>query len=422
MIRLFKPDKHLQGRIRLERSKSISNRALIIRELCQEWFSVENLSGSSDTQTLEALLRQWKAQKEEGSGPITLDAGAGGTTFRFLTAFLAFQPGVQILTGNQRMKERPIGPLVEALRQLGARINYLEAQGFPPLRIEAPDWADYRPEVSISATTSSQFISALLLAAPGLPEGLLLHLEGPVVSRPYIGMTLDMMRYFGVESIFSGSEIRIPAAAYQARPFSVEADWTGASYFYAFAALSESCDLFLEGLDRESMQGDAALAIRMEAFGVKTAFEPGGARLSRVQCPPVPLVQWDFIANPDLAQTISALCAATGCYGLFLGLETLRIKETDRIAALQRELEKVGVRLGVLPHWPGASCFLQEGTAHWNGVPEIATYGDHRMAMAFSALSFLGPIRIEKPEVVEKSYPNFWNDLKTLGFEMDQGN
>ena len=417
--RLFQPHKDLQGSIALERSKSLSNRALIIRELCDTPFDIYHLSTSSDTRTLAAMLDQFRAQ-ETG----LFDAGAGGTTFRFLTAFLAFQPGEQVLTGSDRLRERPVGPLVDALRQLGARIDYTEREGFPPLRIGAPDWNAYQPRVTVSASVSSQFISALLLVGPRLPEGLQVQLEDAIVSRSYIEMTLAMMRHFGVEVHLDDQEIKVPPAVYRGHSLEVEADWSAASYFYAFAALSETCDLFLEGLRQNSWQGDMVLAEKMQAFGVQTKFEKKGVRLIKFDNPNVPFLEWDFLPTPDLAQTISVLCAARGVHGLFSGLETLRIKETDRIAALKMELQKTEVWLTALPERMSQrtrkAYFNQEGQARWEDPPYFSTYGDHRMAMAFSMLAYLGPIWIEAPGVVEKSYPGFWEDLLKLGFEIDQ--
>jgi 3-phosphoshikimate 1-carboxyvinyltransferase len=416
-IRLYQPRKHLSGRIALERSKSLSNRALIIRALSGERFPIHHLSGSADTRLLEEALNALD------SGASLLDAGAGGTTFRFLAALLAFHPGVQTLTGSERMLERPVGPLVEALRRLGARIDYLGKPGFPPLRIGEPELAAGGGKASIASSVSSQFISALLLVGPSLPEGLHLELEGPVVSRPYIDMTLGMMRRFGAQVEASDHAIRVFPGAYAPQPFEVEADWSAASYFYAFAALSESSDLLLEGLREDSLQGDAVLAKKMRQLGVETHFEDGGARLLSSSKPVLPFVEWDFLPNPDLAQTIAVLCAAKGIHGLFSGLETLRIKETDRIAAMQQELQKVGVWLTELPARlsprTGKTYFQQEGQARWDGTASFSTYDDHRMAMALSALGFLGPIRIEAPGVVEKSYPHFWEDLNSLGFVIE---
>lgn len=416
-IRLYRPHSPLSGRIALERSKSLSNRVLIIRELCETRFPIDHLSGSADTRLLEEALDA----VERGAN--LLDAGAGGTTFRFLAALLAFRPGEQTLTGSERMLERPIGPLVEALRQLGARIDYLGKPGFPPLRIGEPELAAGGGKASISSSVSSQFVSALLLVGPSLPEGLHLELEGPVVSRPYIDMTLGMMRRFGAQVEASDHAIRVLPGAYAPQPFEVEADWSAASYFYAFAALSESGDLLLEGLQEDSLQGDAVLAQNMRQLGVETSFEAGGARLHRSGKPTPPFVEWDFLPNPDLAQTIAVLCAAKGIHGLFSGLETLRIKETDRIAAMQQEFQKVGVWLTELPARlsprTGKTYFQQEGQARWDGTPNFSTYDDHRMAMALSALGLLCPIRIEAPGVVEKSYPRFWEDLKSLGFVIE---
>lgn len=420
-IRLFQPVKHLRGAIALERSKSLSNRALIIRALSGNGFPLTHLSASSDTTTLERLLDQLR-----DTGPsrdAMLDAGAGGTTFRFLTAFLAFQPGTQFLMGNERMRERPVGPLVDALRQLGARIDYTGEEGFPPLRIGPPEQQG-RAEVAIPASVSSQFVSALLMVGPSLPQGLRLTLEGTVVSQPYISMTLALMRHFGVDAHLAGNEISVPAGVYQPRPFDVESDWSAASYYYALAALSESCDFFLEGLQEHSLQGDSVLVKKMKAWGVDTTFEENGARLTKVKdAAPPPFIEWDFLPNPDLAQTISVLCAATGTHGLFSGLETLRVKETDRVTALQEELIKVGVWLTALParmaQRSGKAYFQQDGFARWDGTPRFATYGDHRMAMALSILGCLGPVCLENPGVVEKSYPGYWNDLSSLGFVIE---
>lgn len=416
-IRLFQPRKYLSGRIALERSKSLSNRVLIIRELSGTRFPIRHLSASADTRQLEEALDA--LYREE----TLLDAGAGGTTFRFLAALLAFRPGVQTLTGSDRMLERPVGPLVKALRQLGAKIDYLGEPEFPPLRIGEPGQAAASGKATISSSVSSQFISALLLVGPTLPDGLNLQLEGPVVSRPYIDMTLGLMRRFGARVEASENAIRVFPGAYVPQPFEVEADWSAASYFYAFVALSGSSDLLLEGLQEDSLQGDAVLVKKMRNLGVETRFEAAGARLLSNGKAVLPFVEWDFLPNPDLAQTIAVFCAAKGVHGLFSGLETLRIKETDRIAAMQQELQKVGVWLTELPARlsprSGKAFFQQEGQARWEGTVEFSTYDDHRMAMALSALGFLGPIRIEAPGVVNKSYPRFWEDLKSLGFAID---
>lgn len=407
---LRKTDRQLTGTVTLAGSKSIANRALIIRALCPESFEIRRLANARDTRLLEALL--------SSDAPV-LDAGAAGTTFRFLTAYLAMQPGEQILTGTERMKQRPIGLLVEALRTLGARIDYLEREGYPPLRIGEASALGGNNRVRIPAGTSSQYISALLMIAPVLPRGLELTLDGRVVSRPYIEMTLNLMQYFGVSHDWEGDTIRVECQTYRPRPFTVEADWSAASYHYALAAFADAPDLRLQGLFRDSVQGDAVLPAMMETFGVETTFEEDGVRLRRPADVRPGIFEWDFLRCPDLAQTLAVICAGLGVPARFTGLETLRIKETDRIAALQHELEKVEVSLQELPQAGGQNEYFGiSGQARVQDCPAFATYEDHRMAMAFAPLAFLGDIAILEPGVVEKSYPDFWRDLEALGFEI----
>lgn len=405
----------MQGEITLPGSKSISNRVLMIRALSGVDFNIKNLASSKDTELLQGLL---------SSNAGVLDAGAAGTTFRFLTALLAMQPGSRILTGSPRMKQRPIGILVESLRQLGANIEYLEKDGFPPLRINAPKNPGAVHRLSIPADTSSQYISALLMIAPNLPEGLTLELEGTVVSRPYIEMTLQLMARFGVRHEWQGKTIRIAHQAYQPKDFVVEADWPAASYYYAMAAFSEECSLTLNGLFKKSLQGDAVLPEMMEQFGVKTVFGDKSIRLLKSGGELKPYFEWDFLPCPDLAQTLAVVCAGLGMHGLFTGLETLRIKETDRISALQHELAKVQVFLANLPgrfsKKPRKDFFVVEGKAVVEGCPVFETYEDHRMAMAFAPLAMFGEIKIENPQVVEKSYPAFCDDLRKLGFSVQE--
>jgi|APTNR8051073442_1049403.scaffolds.fasta_scaffold00562_17 3-phosphoshikimate 1-carboxyvinyltransferase len=405
----------IEGRIALAGSKSISNRVLIIRALCGTAFPIDRLANARDTELLDQLLRS--------DAPVR-DAGAAGTTFRFLTAYLSAQPGEQLLTGTERMKQRPIGPLVDALRQLGARIHYVEREGYPPLRIGPSDAFGLVNELSISADTSSQYVTALLLLAPTLPSGLRLHLEGRIVSRPYIAMTLNLMQYFGVTARWENNHIEIAPQNYQPRPFTVEADWSAASYYYSLAALSDSADLQLDGLFADSVQGDAVIVAMYRSLGVESTFNDTGVRLQKkADAVPPGLFEWDFLECPDVAQTLAVTCAGLGVQGLFTGLETLRIKETDRIAALQTELRKTGVSLAALParfsKKSDKAYFIQQGKATWEEAPEFATYEDHRMAMAFAPFALLGPVRVAEPEVVAKSYPLFWQDLATLGFAID---
>lgn len=407
-ITLTHEDGKIRGELTLAGSKSISNRALIIRALCPSSFEIGRLANAKDTRLLDELLQ---------SDHEILDAGAAGTTFRFLTAYLAMKEGTQVLTGSARMKERPIGVLVEALRQLGADIAYLEREGFPPLRIGSPKQQPGQRVLRISAGTSSQYISALLMIAPTLPEGLELVLEGRIVSRPYIEMTLALMGYFGVTHSWEGSTIRIAPQSYVPRSFTVEADWSAASYYYAMAALSESAELTLHGVYKDSLQGDSILPDMYELLGVYTQFLESGIRLTKAGHGKAREFEWDFLRCPDLAQTLAVTCAALGIPGHFSGVETLRIKETDRIGALRDELAKVGVAVHPVSE-SGKEEFHVAGLAHWDLPPVFDTYEDHRMAMAFAPLALIHPICIADPGVVDKSYPDFWEDLKKLGFRM----
>jgi 3-phosphoshikimate 1-carboxyvinyltransferase len=414
LLEISRPGRKIVGKINLTGSKSISNRALIIQALCATDFKIDRLATAKDTVTLQALLQ---SQEQE------LNTGHAGTTFRFLTAYLCTRTGSQILTGSERMKQRPIGVLVDALRELGADIHYLENEGYPPLRIgETPNFGQ-QAELSIPADTSSQYITALLLLGPTLPQGISLTLEGKIVSRPYIEMTLGLMAYFGVRHEWEGNRIRVEHQPYQARDFVVEADWSAASYYYSLAALSDSCTLQLDGLFADSFQGDAVIQEMYTHFGVTTSFNTTGLLLHKPDsATPPALFEYDFLACPDVAQTLAVTCAALGTQGLFTGLDTLRIKETDRIAALQNELAKVQSFLSLLPSRFAKKSqkeyYMLEGKAQWTAPPSFATYEDHRMAMAFAPLALIAPVIIEEPKVVGKSYPNFWKDFTKLGFEV----
>lgn len=412
VIRLSKPDAALRGTIALDGSKSISNRALIILALAGEkpenWLS--NLSTSKDTQTLRHLLAQ--------SDPV-FDTGDAGTTFRFLTAFLSTQTGTQTLTGSPRMLERPVGPLVEALRELGADLQFLGKAGYPPLKIG--EMTSQKSSIRVAANVSSQFLSALLLIAPYLPKGLELTPEGPLVSRPYLEMTLGLMRHFGASANWHGDRIVVDPGKYTPRPLVVEADWSAASYWYAMAAFSKDLDLTLKGVQEQSWQGDSVLAKMMQHFDIQSTFGENEVRLTKIGKAPRNLFEQDFLECPDIAQTLAVVCAGLGTTGVFSGLETLSIKETDRIGALKTELAKVGVSFSKLPaHFskksPEKTFYNLEGLADLSMVPRFATYGDHRMAMAFAGFAMLGTIEIENPGVVSKSYPQFWEHLELLGF------
>ncbi|MFK8105304.1 MAG: 3-phosphoshikimate 1-carboxyvinyltransferase [Saprospiraceae bacterium] len=408
---ISKSNRNIEGTIQLNGSKSISNRALIIRALCADDFKIDYLSTSKDTTTLHHLL---------SLDTDLYDAGAAGTTFRFMTAYLAMQEGTQVLTGSERMKQRPIGILVEALKALGADIEYLEKEGYPPLKIKAAKAFGKNNTLSISAGTSSQFISALLMIAPTLPDGLALELTGNIVSISYIEMTLNLMQYFGVQHRWEGQKIIIEPQAYQARPYKVEADWSAASYYYALAAFANQLDLQLDGVWEDSVQGDAILPVMMQNFGIESTFNTAGVHLSKKALTEAASFQWDFIKCPDIAQTLAVICAGTKVKGIFTGLETLKIKETQRILAIQQELAKVnaGFELIDYPKDTTQEYYQTQGTLKV-ARPSFDTYEDHRMAMAFAPLSLFGPIEMNEPMVVVKSYPEFWEDFKKLGFEVE---
>jgi 3-phosphoshikimate 1-carboxyvinyltransferase len=412
IFHLHKKEPTVIGDIRLDGSKSISNRALLIQALAPEPFTIENLSTSDDSVAMQRLIGQDKG---------VLDVGPAGTTFRFLTAFFATRPGTQILTGSARMLQRPIGPLVEALKVLGADIEYTEKEGYPPLRINAPKALGQSNMLTIPANISSQFISALLMIAPTLPQGLTIKLEGKLVSASYLQMTLDMMTFFGIKYQFTDQIIEVPAQAYISKPYRVESDWSAASYHFSLAALAQQADLTLRGLQQDSMQGDSATVGLYEKLGLATSWFDDGL-IIRKGGAVKPILEHDFILCPDIAQTLAVSCGGLGVLGNFTGLETLSIKETDRIQALKAELAKVGVSFAKTPAKfsprSGKTFYLVEGKAAWSTPPSFATYHDHRMAMAFAPLSVMAPVKIEDPEVVGKSYPDFWKDLTTLGWEI----
>jgi 3-phosphoshikimate 1-carboxyvinyltransferase len=415
LIRLSRPAGPLHGNIALEGSKSITNRALIALKLAgvDPADRLVNAAKSKDSETLARLLAQT-------DGPY--DAGDAGTTFRFMTALLALQPGKQVLTGSSRMLERPVGPLVEALRMLGAEIRFLGNSGYPPLEIG--EFKQRTRRVQVAAHVSSQFLSALLLIGPCLPDGLELMPEGPLVSRPYVDMTLRLMQYFGAQADWHGDRIVVSPGAYVPRVLQVEADWSAASYWYAMAAFAPEADLRLQGLQSDSWQGDSVLAGMMERLGVRTEYEDVGVRLLREHGAVRPFFEHNFVECPDIAQTLSVICAGLGVNGLFSGLETLAIKETDRIGALKTELAKTGVVFSRLParfskKTSAEIYYSLGGKADLSAVPQFATYGDHRMAMSFATLAMLGPVVIENPAVVSKSYPTFWQHLAQTGFVIE---
>lgn len=398
-------------------SKSLSNRALLLCALSGEHSRVARQSDCDDTRVM------WRALNERS---YEVDVMAAGTAMRFLTAYFSICPDeVHVLTGTQRMRERPIGVLADALRKLGADIEYVEKEGFPPLRVSGKRLCGGR--LALPANVSSQYISALLMAGPMMERGLILTLEGDIISRPYIDMTLAMMKQFGAKATWLDAQTlqAMPGGYRDGTAYTVESDWSAASYWYEAMALCDDPDacVELEGLCAESLQGDSAVQRLFEPLGVTTAFctERNRAVLTKTPhtlLPPGETLTIDLVCQPDLAQTLVVTCAMLRRPFRFTGLQSLRIKETDRMAALRNELEKFGVTLGISGD---DTLYINEYPDHaptYDGLP-IATYHDHRMAMAFApaALRCKG-VTIADAEVVSKSYPRFWDDVASLTREM----
>lgn len=396
-LQILKPQ--FDAVINLPASKSISNRALIINALAYSPHEISNLSDCDDTRVMVRIFN---------SNDNTFDVGAAGTAMRFLTAFLSKTVGEWVITGSQRMKQRPIKILVDALNQLGARIEYLEQEGYPPLRIFGS--ALNGGDINLNGGVSSQYISALMMIAPYMKDGLNIHLEGNVISVPYIEMTLKMMREFGAEVDFSGKTISVKPGSYRPIRYQIESDWSAASYWYEILAIAGEGSLFLKGLKKDSYQGDSEVAGLFEQLGVHTEYAADGITLTTTG-KNISRFSHDFTNQPDLAQTFAVTCCIKGIPFSFKGVQSLKIKETDRVAALIRELGKIGYVLtepeeGMLA-WDGEKCEPEEAIC-------IKTYEDHRMAMAFAPVALTMPITIEHPEVVSKSYPGFWEDLKKI--------
>ena len=422
---ITRPDGKIEGCITVPASKSISNRALLLQALCaEERSTITNLADCDDTRALSAALRQTVTSPLEGgpgrglSEPVTIDIDGAGTAMRFLTAYYACLPGCDVLlTGNERMQQRPIGPLTDALRSLGADITFEGTPGCPPLHIVGK--ALHANEVTIDGSISSQYVSALLMIAPVISsEGFSLHLQGYIASRPYIDMTLALMRQYGVEADWSSADtIVVQPGSYRHCNLTVEGDWSAASYWLAIQTVAlfrhHDCEIRLEGLVHNSIQGDSACA---------TLLNPRSMMHGEITP--------DCAGTPDLIPTLAvAYCLAGRPFRIF-GAESLRVKETDRVEALVNELATLGYRIEVKEsEWRGH----EEVTLIWNGersdaridaslgAPLIHTYGDHRMAMAFAPASIVfKDMYINYPEVVTKSYPSFWDDLEQAGFKLNE--
>lgn len=404
-ITLFPRSSSFSEIIPLPASKSESNRALVINALAKG--AIENLSNlaeARDTQTMIRLL------SENGSEADVLDAG---TTMRFLTAYYAVTGASKKMTGTPRMCERPIGILVDALRSLGADISYLNQDGYPPMQLNSFTFQGTR-EISIRGDVSSQFISAILMVAPLLPEGLKLQITGALGSKPYIEMTLAQMKHFGIQAQadWANGTIDIPSQTYTLQPFAVESDWSGASYWYSMVALSpfEDSSLELLGLKEDSLQGDSAIKAMMEPLGVKSTYTGRGYLLTKI--PAQTSLAWDFTDCPDLAQTICVIAAVKNISLILTGLESLKVKETDRVVALQNELKKLGA---TLTEKEANHLYEVKGDfAAVSTIEPIETYDDHRMAMAFAPVAMQKEITLLDPMVVNKSYPSFWKHISLI--------
>jgi 3-phosphoshikimate 1-carboxyvinyltransferase len=388
-------------------SKSESNRLLILQALFP-LISIENLSKSDDTRLLHRALSDPNANE--------IDIHHAGTAMRFLTAYFASRSGRTLeLTGSKRMKERPISILVDALRSLGAKIEYIENEGYPPLRITGS--ALRSEKLSIPSETSSQYISALLLIAPALPSGLELSLEGKVTSRPYIDMTCHLLNEVGCKVEFIGNIIKVPAMESANKVnITVESDWSSASYFYSIVALSEDLTISLKNYKSDSIQGDSALSEIFKSLGVQTQFLPSEniITLSKENGSVAEQIQLDLTKTPDIAQTIVVTCFGLGIDCALTGLHTLKIKETDRLIALKNEIEKLGGRVDITD-----SALHVYPSEIINSSITVNTFNDHRMAMAFAPLAIKESLGIEDPDVVSKSFPSYWDVISKTGIQVE---
>lgn len=400
---------HIDTTIELPASKSISNRALILHALSGGKSLPKNLSDCDDTEVIIKALHEM---------PETIDIKAAGTAMRFMTAYLSVTDGTHVITGTERMRHRPIRALVDALRTLGADIEYVGEEGYPPLRITGHELEG--GTLTIPGNISSQYISALLMIGPTMKQGLSLWLTGDIVSRPYIDLTIHVMHEFGISVEWTNvNTIRVDRQKFEEPPYTIENDWSASSYWYEILSMLSDREsrVVLPGLKDGSRQGDSAVRYLFSMLGVKTAFNAEGNVVLTRHHRTLPRMDYNFINQPDLAQTLVVTCAILGIPFHFTGLGNLKIKETDRIEAMKTELKKLGYVLDdsvdTELSWDGKRCEPLQN-------PAIDTYEDHRMAMAFAPAAIcLGEIRINNPEVVTKSYPHYWDDLRSAGFTIE---
>lgn len=398
-LKISKINKTVNGNIQITGSKSETNRLLILQQFYPN-LTIENISNSDDSELMQKALKSISSE---------INIGHAGTAMRFLTAYFSVKEGAEIvLTGSPRMKDRPVKILVEALTSLGANIHYLEKEGFPPLKISGKKLT--KDFVEIEGNVSSQYISALLLIAPTLQNGLKLKFKGEVTSVPYIKMTLQLLAELGIDSIWEENLITVkPKPTIEPTTVTVESDWSSASYFYSLCALSPNSEITLSSYKKNSLQGDSALAVIYENLGVSTEFNENAIILKNKQTLNLKPLTLNLINAPDIAQTIAVTCFGLGIECYLTGLHTLKIKETDRLVALKTELEKLGGEVQIT----NETLHLKP-SANINENISITTYDDHRMAMAFAPLALKVAIEIEDAGVVSKSYPTFWEDFAKI--------
>lgn len=396
-------DKFKDSTIYLNSSKSESNRLLIIKALSEKEITIKNLSKANDSVLLKNLL--------ESENLVVWDAQDAGTSFRFLTSFLAIKKEHVVLSGTERMKQRPVKVLVDALNKIGAEILYLENEGFPPIYVKGKI-NQVKNKLDIPGDISSQYISSLLLIAPLLEKGIEINIEEPFYSRPYVNMTLNLMNSFGIKSAVKGNKISIKNQEFSSGSYIVESDWSAASYWYSILSISDDINnLTLQGLKKKSNQGDSVISELMKSFGVNTQYKEDGIVLTKIKLD-TEEIELDFRDCPDLAQTILVVAAYHKIKLKVSGVESLKIKETDRLVAMKNELKKIGCDF----YEEGNYWILEKRRREIDDELSIDTYKDHRMAMAFAPLASKKSMIINDPDVVVKSYPTYWEDLKKVGF------
>ena len=393
------------GKIKITGSKSETNRLLFLQSLFPN-FKIQNKSNSDDSSVMQAALK---------STSDFIDINHAGTAMRFLTSYFSQLEGREvILTGSERMQQRPIKILVDALRSLGASIEYEKKQGYPPLRIKGKKLDG--GTISLPADISSQYISSLIMLGAVLKAGIELNLKGTITSMPYINMTLDLLKRLGIKTEFKGHRIVVKNTSKSKNTIQVvESDWSSASYFFSIAALSDKAKIYLSNFKSNSLQGDSILRIIYKQLGVNSYFEGNNLILEKENISSPKSIKWDLSNAPDIAQTIAVSCYGLGVACDLEGLHTLKIKETDRLVALDTELSKLGAKISVTDK----SLHLSSDQDFQKGIT-ISTYNDHRMAMAFAPLALKIPLSVKKAEVVSKSYPSFWEDLNSLNFKIDK--